>query len=59
MPEDHYGTPENDDELLAKLEAINAEENPIERAWKLDQFYEEGEVLKLEDAAAQPDNGES
>ena len=38
-------TPENDPEFEQRLEAINQDENPIERAWKLDRFYEEVDAL--------------
>ncbi len=44
-PERHDRTPENDEELLARLEHINMDENPIERARRLDRFYEEVDAL--------------
>lgn len=43
-------TPENDEGLLAKLERINQDENPIERTRKLDQFYEEMDALNDPDS---------
>jgi hypothetical protein len=47
-PERLQRTPENNDELLAHLEYINQDENPIERARRIDQFYDEIDELNAQ-----------
>ncbi|MEP7288460.1 MAG: hypothetical protein ABI947_22135 [Chloroflexota bacterium] len=49
-PEQNYRTSENDEALLAELEAINTDENPIERERKLNQFYEKLDEQEADDA---------
>jgi hypothetical protein len=49
-------TPENDFELMLKLEAVNQNENPIEREWKLDRFYEEMDALNVQEDDMQDTN---
>jgi hypothetical protein len=42
-------TPEHDIDLAERLEAINQDENPIERERKLNQFYEQLDKLEMAD----------
>ncbi len=46
-------TPENDEGLLARLGNINQDENPIERARRLDTFFEEIEELSAQEGDPQ------
>jgi hypothetical protein len=43
------GTPEHDLAIEKRLEAINQDENPIEREEKLNQFYEELDEREIEE----------